>query len=75
MKLNELLAKIGENKLRTAMENDDSSALQQLFADEGVEVTDEQLDYIAGGMSVRRAGSHFAGGSDISCLYPGQSCV
>ena len=63
--------RVGEAKLREAMEKDDAEALKQAFSEGGVEVTDEQLDYIAGGMSA------FADFSDteVSCMFPGLSCV
>ena len=77
MNMNEVIKKIGEAKLRAAIESEDPSALMELFKEEGIEVSDEQLDYIAGGVSVP-----FYSGEDSftiefpeSCLFPGLSCL
>ena len=49
MKLGEVLDKVGRDKLKEALECDDPEALQKLFEGHGVALSDEQLDFIAGG--------------------------
>ena len=71
MNIREIIDRVGEAKLREAMEKDDAEALKWAFAESGVEVTDEQLDYIAGGMS---ACTDFSD-TEVSCMFPGLSCV
>ncbi|MBQ6390166.1 MAG: hypothetical protein IJH88_00915 [Eggerthellaceae bacterium] len=49
MKLGEVFEKIGRDKLKEAMECDDAEALQKLLNAHGVTLSDEQVDFIAGG--------------------------
>ena len=61
MELKKIIEKIGKDKFRAAMQADDRAALDALLDDAGVTLTDEQLDYIAGGFA------GFAGDNDLSC--------
>ena len=54
MNVEELVAKIGEDRIRQALESDDENALETLLDQEGVSLTDEQLDSIAGGFMLPR---------------------
>ena len=49
MRLEDVYDKVGKDKLKEALECDDSEALQKLLDAHGVVLTDEQLDFIAGG--------------------------
>ena len=49
MKLEEVYEKIGKDKLKEALECDDPEELRKLLDAHGVTLTDEQLDFIAGG--------------------------
>ena len=57
MELEEILEKVGKNELKEALECEDPEALQKLLAAHGVKLSDEQLDFIAGGRYL------FAGGN------------
>ena len=56
MKLGEVLDKVGKNKLKEALECDDPEALQKLLEGHGVELSEEQLDFIAGGLFMNDEG-------------------
>ena len=49
MELGEVFDKVGKDNLREALECDDSEALQKLLDAHGVKLSDEQVDFIAGG--------------------------
>ena len=49
MKLQEVFDKVGKDKIKEALECDDSEALQKLLNAHGVKLDDEQIDFIAGG--------------------------
>lgn len=63
MKLGEVYDKVGKDKLKEALECDDSEALQKLLDAHGVALSDEQLDFIAGGRFLNADG-----GLGESCL-------
>lgn len=67
MQLDEVFAKVGKSKIKEALECEDSTALQKLLDDSGVKLSDEQLDYIAGGVWVDGGGSLAA-----SCFTDGK---
>lgn len=50
MKIEEAVARVGKDGIRQAMESDNADALKNLFDGEGMSLTDEQLDSIAGGV-------------------------
>ena len=50
MKIEEAVARVGKDRIRQAMESDNADALKDLFDEEGMSLTDEQLDSIAGGI-------------------------
>ena len=52
MDVKDILAKVDKDKLRKALSEDDPNELRELMEQEGIDITDEQLDYIAGGMSI-----------------------
>lgn len=52
MKVEEIVTKIGEDRIRQAIESDEDDALENLLGEEGISLTDEQLDYIAGGVAL-----------------------
>ena len=54
MKLQEIFAKVGEDRIRQAVESDDADALKNLLDGENIKLTDEQLDYVAGGVVIPR---------------------
>lgn len=49
MDIKEILEKVDKAKLQEALTADDPDALKKLFEDEDIKLTDEELDYIAGG--------------------------
>lgn len=49
MDIKEIFAKVDKAKLKEALAADDPDALRRLLEEEGINLTDEQLDYIAGG--------------------------
>lgn len=49
MELNEIIEKVGKEKFDAALKCDDSGALMKLLEENGVTLSEEQLDYIAGG--------------------------
>lgn len=49
MELKEIFNKVDKAKLKKALAADDPDQLNALLAETGVELTNEQLDYIAGG--------------------------
>lgn len=49
MELKEIVEKIGVEKLQAALKSDDPGALQRLLEEEHIELSEDQLDYIAGG--------------------------
>ena len=49
MGLREIFEKVDKQKLKEALAADSPTALQELFEAEGIELSDEQVDYIAGG--------------------------
>ena len=49
MELNEIFEKIDKQKLKEALAADSPEALQELLKAEGIELSEEQLDYMAGG--------------------------
>lgn len=61
MELKNIIEKIGKDKFRAAMQADDKAALDKLLDEAGVSLTEEQLDYIAGGFG------GFGGDDDPSC--------
>ena len=63
MKLGEVYEKVGKDKLKEALECDDSEALQKLLDAHDVALSDEQLDFIAGGRFLNADG-----GLGESCL-------
>ena len=50
MKIEEAVARVGKDRICQAMESDNADALKNLFDEEGMSLTDEQLDSIAGGI-------------------------
>ena len=50
IKIEEAVARVGKDRIRQAMESDNADALKDLFDEEGMSLTDEQLDSIAGGI-------------------------
>ena len=52
MELRDIIKKVGKDKFRAAMQADDKAALDKLLDEAGVTLTDEQLDYIAGGFGL-----------------------
>ena len=52
LKLEEIVKKVGADRIRKAMESQSGEALKNLFDSEGIELTPEQLDYIAGGIGL-----------------------
>lgn len=54
MKIKDIIEKVGEDNIRKAVESDDADALKNLMEAEGVALDDEQLDYIAGGVRIRK---------------------
>lgn len=51
MDINEILANVDKAKLKEALASDDPDALRELLASEGIDLTDEQMDHIAGGFN------------------------
>ena len=49
MDIDDIIAKVGEDRISDAVDSEDADALKNLFEEEGIELNDEQLDYIAGG--------------------------
>ena len=54
MKVQEIFAKVGEDRIRQAVESDDADALKNLLEGENIKLSDEQLDYVAGGVIIPR---------------------
>ena len=52
MKLREIIEKVGENKIREALESKNGDAQKKVFEDAGIKITPEQLDFIAGGVGI-----------------------
>ena len=52
MELKDVIEKIGKDKFKAAMQADDKAALDKLLDEAGVSLSEEQLDYIAGGFGV-----------------------
>lgn len=52
MKLGDIIKKVGENKLREALESKSGDMLKKVFEDAGIKITPEQLDFIAGGAGI-----------------------
>ncbi len=50
MQIKDILSQVGEDKIRQAIESDNPDELHELMEDEGISLSDEQLDYIAGGI-------------------------
>ncbi len=50
MKLREIIEKVGEKKLREALESKNGDLLKKSFEEAGIKLTPEQLDFIAGGV-------------------------
>lgn len=51
MEIKEFYKKVDKKKLKAALNSDDPNALNQLAGDGMAELTPEQLDYVAGGVS------------------------
>ena len=49
MEMNEIIEKIGKEKLKEALKSGDSKAVQALIEESGLELDEEQLEYLAGG--------------------------
>ena len=49
MEINEAIEKIGKDKLKEAVASNDPDALQALVEAAGLELTDEQIEHLAGG--------------------------
>lgn len=49
MDIKEIFDKVDKAKLKEALAADEPDALRQLLEGEGINLTEEQLDYIAGG--------------------------
>ena len=49
METSEIIDKIGRENLKKAIESNDPNALQALIEETGLELTDEQIELIAGG--------------------------
>ena len=54
MRIQEIFAKVGEDRIRQAVESDEADALKNLLERENIKLTDEQLDYVAGGVGIPR---------------------
>ncbi|MBE6470823.1 MAG: hypothetical protein E7000_03830 [Coriobacteriaceae bacterium] len=61
MELRDIIKKVGKDKFKAALEADDKAALDKLLDEAGVTLSDEQLDYIAGGFG------GFGGDNDPAC--------
>ena len=51
MEVEEIISKFGEDRIREAVESDDPNSLRNLIEGEGITLSDEQLEYIAGGVN------------------------
>ena len=49
MEIKEFFKRVDKNKLKQALASDDPNALKDLAGEDLVELTTEQLDYVAGG--------------------------
>lgn len=49
MDMKEIIEKIGEDKLKAAVKSGDPKAVAALVEEAGLELTEEQLEFIAGG--------------------------
>lgn len=56
-----LFQKIDREKLKKAMASDDPNELKKMLEEEDIELTEEQLDYVAGGWDYSGYDSETAG--------------
>ena len=57
MSVKDFLKKVDKDKLEQALSSDDLNELRAVGQEAGYELSDEQLDYIAGGIIVNEWGS------------------
>jgi len=57
MSVNDFFRKVDNDKLEQALSSDDLNELRAVGQEAGYELSDEQLDYIAGGIIVNEWGS------------------
>ena len=69
MELRDIIKKVGKDKFKAALQADDKAALDKLLDEAGVTLSDEQLDYIAGGFGA------FGGDDAPACHTEGDTSV
>ena len=52
MKPQDIVKKVGPDRIRKAMESTNGDELKQLLESEGIVLTPEQLDFVAGGIGL-----------------------
>lgn len=59
MQFDEFINKVGEDRIKAAVADGDASEFIGLMQDEGVELTDEMLEDIAGGLIILESNKNF----------------